>query len=264
MPTTEQTISSNLIALGFTNPSATALYNKIAQAVGQPVDNTLTEFNNTMNSILNLISTKNYGKDLYYTTIAKAFQLGDDLIVDPVTQNDVYAVIDPSKQIVTQAAFEEIINGNSSQLFLKIAKLDVPSGLLVPLANDEYAAFVSYFTTFELPGLPVAVINAPANILAFNATATFFKTYNLTTLQTNLLNALVAFRNTFEFNGLFFNGDLSDYLKQNVPGLRDFYLFNTTIDGAAFSGEISLDSGYFNYLAAILAAITNNITFNPI
>jgi hypothetical protein len=82
----------------------------------------------------------------------------------------------------------------------------------------------------------------------------------LPTLQTNLLNALNAFRNSFAFNGEFFAGDLQAYIKSNVPGMRDFFINNTTIDGAPFAGSQNLASGYFNYIDNI----QNNIVYTPI
>lgn len=260
MPTTAQTIASNLLALGFNNPSAAALYNKIAQSVGLTVDQTKQEIANSENNILAIINSQRYGKPGYYTAVALAFQFGDDLITDPATLDLVYATIDPTKQIISQAAFEEIVNGDSSQLFLKAATVDPVTGLLEALTAPEYAAFSSYFVNFELPGLPVNIISKDANVLNFNAVATFFATYNQTTLITNLQNAMVAFRNSFKFNGEFFNGDLSDYVKQNVPGIRDFYITATNIDGTAFDGSVSLPAGYFNYVDAIF----NQITYVPV
>lgn len=253
---TEDQITSNLMALGFDDPATLALFNKVGQGLGIPIDNTLQEFANNKAAILALISDKNFARDQYYTDAAKAFQLGDDLIVDPATGNNVYAVIDPSKQIITQAAFEEQVTGANSQLFLKIAKKDPVSGLLVPLDGTEFPEFESYFGTFEVPGLPISIINKAANILSFNTTVTYYKTYNLSTLQNNIALQLNAFRDTFAFDGEFFNGDLQDYQKQNVPGMRDFYITGTTLDGKIFSGSTLLGSGYFNYLATILTQIT--------
>lgn len=249
---TQDQIISNLIALGFNNPSQAAIYNKIAEACGLVIDATITEISNSETNIFNIINTQRYGKSGYYTGKALAFQYGDNLIPDPVTLDYVYAIIDPTKQIVKQAAFEDI----SSQLFLKIATLNNTTGLLEPLTTPQYDAFVNYFTVFEIPGLPVTILNLPGNILYFNATATYFATYDLPTLQANLINALNNFRSSFTFNGTFYDGDLEQYIKTNVPGIRDFFINNTLIDSDAFSGSISLKSGYFNYVNNISSLIT--------
>jgi hypothetical protein len=253
---TQDIISSNLQALGFTNASQAATYNKIAEAFGLVIDATLTELSNSEVDIFNIINTQRYGKSGYYTGKALAFQYGDNLIIDTVTFDYIYAVIDTTKQIVKQAAFEDL----SAQLFLKIATLNNTTGLLEPLTSAQYDAFVNYFTVFEIPGLPVTIINSPGNVLYFNATATFFATYDLPTLQTNLINALNSFRSSFTFNGTFYDGDLESYIKTNVPGIRDFFINNTLIDGAPFGGSIALPSGYFNYVADI----ANQITYKPV
>lgn len=262
-------IYQNLLALGYSNSSAAAIYAKEAQAIGLVIDNTLAEFTNTENIITNLlISQYGLGKPLYYTENAKAFQYGDNLVINtainPVTGapylNLIYPTIDATKQIVKQAAFETQAAGNGLLLLLKIATLNALTGLLEPLSIAQYNAFSSYFLNFEIPGLPVTIINTPGNILNFKATASYYAAYDLPTLQVNVSAALISFQQTFDFNGIFFAGDLQDYIKSTVPGIRDFYVYNTTLDGTPFSGNQPLSSGYFNYAAGI----NTNITYSPV
>lgn len=245
-------ILANLNALGFTNTSATAIYNKIAQAIGIPIDNTIQEMTNSENNILNTVNTQRYGKSGYYTKYALAFQYGDDLIIDPTTFEYIYAVIDPAKQIVSQAAFEEL----SSVLFLKIATTNALTGDLEALTPLGLAAFRNYILNFGIPGLPLNAISADANVLSFQGNISYYKTYNLTTLQANITAALSAFRRTFQFNGEFFTGDLESYLKTNVPGIRDVYLYDTSVDGLPFGGAQALSAGYFNYITGIGTHLT--------
>lgn len=253
---TKTQIQANLIAAGFNNPSQTALYNKIAETLGVVVDTTITEIGNSQTSILNIINLQRYGKSGYYTSVAKAFQLGDDLIVNPVTFDFMYAIVDTSKQIIAQAAFEEFVSGNSSLLFLKVATVDPVTGFLTPLTTPQLAAFTGYFLNFQIPGLHVSIANNAGNVLGFQAVATYFATYNLTTLKTNLSNALITFQRTFGFNGEFFTSDLQDYIKQTVPGIRSFYISSATLDTVPFAGSIILPAGYFNYAANIVNGIT--------
>lgn len=254
------TIRASLVALGFSNPSDTAIYNKIAQGVGLPIDTTYKEFTNSENRIANIINTQRYGKGNYYTAAALAFQYGDDLIVDPVTLDDVYAVINPLNQIIKQAAFEDL---GAGQLYLKVATQDPASGDLMALSTPQFNAFKDYFVNFELPGVPVTKVSLPPNIVSFAALLTYYKTYNLTTLQANVKAALTTFRQTFPFDGEFYLGDLVTYIKTNVPGVRDFYGYNTTLDGTPFAGKISLPAGYFNYPAPY-DTFLNSITYAPV
>lgn len=266
MGATTNQIIANLQALGFNNTSATAIYNKIAQGFGIPVDNTLQELANSLNVITQTISTKNYGKGGYYTDVAKAFQLGYDLTTDPVTQDLIYATIDtsPAVMIITQAAFEEVVNGNNVQLFLKVASTDPVTGNLIPLTVPQLAAFTSYMSNFEILGLPVSIISLAANILTFGAICTYYKTYDLSSLQTALAAVLTTFRQTFPFDGTFYDGDMEDYIKANVPGVRNFFVFNTVIDAMAFAGDTTLPSGYFNYNANLIANLDTLFIFNPV
>lgn len=260
MPETIDIIKADLVALGFDNISDEAIYNKIAQGAGIPIDATVQEFTNSENRILNIIVTQRYGRDEYYRDKALAFQYGDDLIVDPVTFDDVYAVINPLNQIISQAAFEDLGNG---ALFLKVAKLDQITGDLMALSTPEKSAFDDYFVNFEIPGLAITKISKDGNVISFQLVVSYFKTYNLATLKTNLANALTTFRQKFKFDGEFFDGDLTAYLKANVPGIRDVYVFNTTLDGKPFAGSISLPAGYFNYPPPF-STFLNNISYAPI
>jgi len=252
--TTLETIQQNLQNLGFLNTSNAAIFNEIAIAVSTSIDNTITEINNGETAILQLITNKNYGKPGYYIAAALAFQYGDSLSIDPVTQAYYYATIDTAAQIVNQAAFES----NTSGLFLKIATLNTMTNLLEPLSSPELAAFSSYYLLYELPGLPVTIINNAANILNFNAICTYYAQFDLTTLQTALSAALDTFRNSFLFDGTLYITDLESYIINNVPGVRSFFTSSQTIDSAPFTGSTILAAGYFNYFSAILSQITYN------
>lgn len=251
------TILVQLTAVGFDNSGNDAIFNMIAQGIGESLDNVIQEFQNTENSILSTINNQRYGKAGYYTAVALAFQFGDDLVEDPNTHDDVYAVIDPTKQIVKQASFTANPDGTLS---LKIAGQDALSGLLNQLTPPQIAAFSDYFVNFEIPGLPVSIVCLPANIFSFNVACTYSAGYNLTNLQTNVQNALQAFLTAFNFNGVLYVDQLSFYIKQTVPGVIDFFVYNTVIDSTSFFGSTQLTAGYFNYPTNIF----NNITFTAV
>ena len=249
-------ILSGLNSLGFNNPSSTALFAKIAEAIGVTIDNTLNEISNSELVINQAIASQHYGGPEYYTAKALAFQYGDNLIIDPATLNNVYAVTDTTKQIVKQSAFSNL----QGALYLKIATLN-SSGNLAPLTGTQLAAFISYFTAYEIPGLPLTIISTSGDILNFMATVTYYSTYDLSVLQANIAAALNLFAISFPFNGVFFSGDLQDYIKKSVPGIRDVYIAGTTINANAtgfksFTGSSPLYAGYFNYISTILSNLT--------
>lgn len=254
-------ILSNLSAIGFSNLSVASIERQIAIVIAVFIANVQSEITNSESIITNLlISQQGYGKSLYYTGKALEFQYGDNLAINtdinPVTGepylNYYYPVIDATKQIISQAAF----SSSSSGLFLKVATLT--GGILGPLSSPQYNAFSSYMLNFEILSLPVNIISIAGNVLRFTSIATYISAYDLPTLQANLATALTAFQNTFQFNGTFYAGDLESYVKANVPGMRDFYIANTTIDGVSFSDSTNLSSGYFLYSGDILTLITYN------
>lgn len=266
---TRDTINGNLGVLGFDNTSAVAITTKIADAIAPIIDNTITEINNSETIIKDLlISQYGYLKALYYTQNALAFQYGDNLVINteinPVTGapylNLIYPVIDTTKQIVKQAAFQSVAAGNSNQLFIKIATIDTITGLLIPLSSPQLADFTAYMSNFEAPGLPLNIINQAGNILNFNAICSYYSAYNLSIIQQGVSDALISFQDNFSFNGEFFTGELQTYIQQQVPGIRDIYIYNTTLDGVPFAGSSSLSSGYFNYATNI----TDNISYTAV
>lgn len=253
-------INGNLVKLGFNNISVTSIDEQIAIAVGQVLDNVIAEIANSESIITNLlISQQGYGKALYYTGVALQFQYGDNLIINeainPVTGapylNLIYSVIDTTKQIISQAAFQQ------AGFFLKVATTGI-SGGLAPLTAPELAAFQAYMLNFEILDLPLNIISIPGNVLFFSSTATYLASYDLPTLQSNLLTALNTFQTTFPYNGEFYVTDLEQYIQANVPGMRSFFITATTLDGTTFSDFISLSSGYFNYSSLVFSNISYN------
>ena len=252
------TILTNLTSLGFNSASQAASNARIAQGIGDFIDNILTEFTNTQNSILNVINTQRYGKSAYYTGVAKTFQYGYDLVPSDSNLDPGYAIIDPTAQIISQAAF---VN-NQGALSLKVATANAATGQLGPLSASQLSAFISYFVEFQIPGLPVAVISLAGNVFSFSSICTFNAGYNLTNLQANVQAALLSFASTFSFNGVLYSDQVSDYIKANVPGVIDFFLTNTQVDGAAFVGSTTLTAGYFTFAPTVTSG--SAITYNPI
>ena len=252
----------------FNNPSATALYKKIADALAPIIDNTLTEQTNTQTIIQGIINSQRYGRSGYYIAKALAYQYDNTtpqvLTPDPITLDPIYAVIDPTKQIITQCAFE--LSG-SNTLILKVAKIDSGTGLLGPLSGTEKTDFDSYFLNFEIPGLPVQKISIAANVINFDVAIIYDPNYDLAALITSMQAAILTYRDVFPFNGYFYkNGiyGLENYLIANVTGLVDVTLSNMSNDSAAFSVYSKLAAGYFNYDGGITAKFADQGNYTPV
>jgi hypothetical protein len=230
-----------------TNNSAAAIFRKIAEALSITVDTTISELDNTKAIIDANIANKNYGKAGYYTAAALAYEDGVDMVQDPVTLEWVYSPIDTSKQTISQAAFDV------DTMTLKVAYSDPVTGLLAKLPTAVLNRFTDYFNTsglggFAIPGITINIVSLDPNI--FNASSfiiTYFGSYNLVNVQADVQAALNAFRDSFQYNGVLFLNDLIEYIKANVPGIRDVNILNAEIDSVVFAGNTKLAAGYFDY-----------------
>ena len=257
MTTKYDTIIANLAAVlpELSSGSNAAVFKKAAEAFAMSLDTTSAELLNTEKIILDIINTQRYGKSGYYTGKAKEFQYGDSLSID-ANFDYYYATIDISKQIVTQAAFEDTIVRGNVVLVLKVAKTNSGTGELEKLATAEKSAFDSYFSNFEIPGLPVTKISLDPNIFGFTAVCSYESGYDYTNLKAAVELALTTFRTTYAFNGTLYVNDIEGYIQNNVPGVRNFAISSPEIDSVGFSGSIKLTAGYFNYIASIETYIT--------
>ena len=135
---------------------------------------------------------------------------------------------------------------------------------MAKLPSDVLTRFIAYFNNsnsggFSIPGIPITIVSLDPNILnASSFVVTYYGSYSLVNLQTAVQNALNSFRDSFEYNGEFFCGDLTDYIKQQVPGVRDVNIVLPTIDGVAFVGNTLLNAGYFDFDSGL------TITYNAI
>jgi len=250
-----------------TSTSKTALYSNIASANATVINITIQELNNTKTIISNTIGTQRYGRSGYYIQKAKAFQFGDDLIPAAAPNLDpVYEIIsdDPAVLIIKQASFEiQNISGINTGV-LKVASAD-NTGELIPLTGtgqptstpEQLIPFTNYFEQFEIPNIPVQIVSAAANTLAYTLDVIYSKTYDLTEIQTNVEAAELAFKTNFVFNGFFFINQLTKYITDNVPGVITCDLLNVALDGTGLAGVVingitfedatALTAGYFNY-----------------
>jgi len=253
MSTYQQTIA-NLESNGFENPSVGGLYKKMIESIQLNVDATAIELSNGKQGIIDLFLSQNYGKSGYYVNNAKAFQYGDNLLID-TNGNYYYATIDTTKQIIKQAAFDW--HKSLNYLSLKVGTTDA-TGNVIALSQLQFSAFIGYMDNFLTAGVPVNIISKNPNIILYNANLSYYSTFDLSTLQKQYNQAVKDFQVNFSYNGLFYTNDFSDYIKANVAGVRDFFITSILCDNVAFSGQISLTSGTFQLSAS------SKVTYNSV
>jgi hypothetical protein len=252
--TTEETIMGGM-PTELDSQSVAAFISTIARNVAISLDNTKTEIDNTKAIIQDIIGGQRYGRGGNYVDRALAFQYGDDLIENIDTHDYEYAIIDSTKQIIKQAAFQIDDSGGGQILTLKVAAYD-NTNKLRKLTTLEKSSFDGYFLQFEIPGLPIYKSSSDPNIFTFSATITYYGTYDRNKVINGVISSLYTFRDSFKFNGTLFTNDLEDYLKSNVPGIRNVSLFNTAIDNTTYIESINLLAGYFDYVSNVSDFLT--------
>ena len=252
---------------GLVNPSVAAIYEKIGEGLSIPIDNTIAELTNTENIINANISANNYGKSGYYINAALAYEDLVNMVIDPITGNFIYSPVDKTKQTISQAAFDE------ATLTLKVAYTNPSNGELAPLPsgspNDMLGRFKNYFNQsntggFGIPGIPINIVSLSPNVFNANFYITYYGAYSLSNIQAAVVAAIESFKTSFAYNGELYIGNLTDYIKQNVPGIVDVYLTGTTINTVSFTGKTVLPAGYFIYNSVIIDSLNTSTPYTAI
>ena len=93
----------------------------------------------------------------WYHTQALAFQYGDALVFDEVTQSFRYPNIDPSKQIVRYSAVQD--SGNTILMLVSGDEGGKPS----VISNEVLTAFISYMNAVKIAGVFISIRSLPAD-----------------------------------------------------------------------------------------------------
>ena len=214
------------------NPSNASIEAKIIDVVGAYADSEKVERQNTLEVINNALATQKITTIEYYRRKAVAFQLGDDLVYDPVNQGGYYETIDPSKQIIKQAY---IADGkpNYTLLVNKIGN----DGHLTTLTSDELASFRTYFAAFQPLGMrlninsfDVAQITDP-NIVIYAQAGS-----DATEVAAQINANFLAHEQVLRKNNLVSLSELSDIIQQQ-PDVLAIGFDNPTATEVRLDGE---------------------------
>lgn len=99
----------------------------------------------------------------WYYKMAKAFQYGDQLVLNETTQQYGYAIIDESKQVVKYAAVRD--RGTSVQILVSGDK----NGMPVALSNDVLTVFKLYMNRVKVAGVVLSVRSKEADKIIIKA-----------------------------------------------------------------------------------------------
>lgn len=203
-----------------------------------------------------MLDAQEVGTLSWYCQVAKAFQLGDPLVVLPNGKLG-YQVVDPAKQIVAQAsASEEFVGGSFYRILMKVAAT-VSGGGLAPLAANDLAAFKLYIEQMKFAGVRIDLISLPAAQLRLNLTIE----YDRQVLRADgsvigelparypVRDAIQLYIRFLPFNSEFYWNALVDVL-QKTEGVKDalitgaFYRDNNTQLWAPFTRKVLAKPGH--------------------
>lgn len=242
-----------------TNTSSASLWQRMLSAIYLMIDSLRREIRNTISLIKMWVVMGRYGTRGYYERTARAFQYGDNLLLND-TYTPYYATIDTTKQIIAQAAAEEIVSTVTideqeyqfASVLLKVATSS--NGTLQPLSEEQLSAFTIYMSNFTLLGIPLQIFSSSPDMLQFDSIKiTLAPEYDESATSQQVVQAFYAFRDQSTFDGTLYLSNLTAYILANVPGVIDVYLDGAQIQpfGGDFTpianGQTSLKAGYFDY-----------------
>jgi hypothetical protein len=162
------------------------------------------------------------GTPLWYAEQARAFQLGDALIL--VDGKPGYAVVDESKQLIARAVVNE--TPVPGELLMKVAKLS--AGQTVALTALELEAFAAYMNQVKFAGIHLTLRSVRNDYLTVTATVYRDALVPLSVLRPAVEKAITDYLLGIDYGGFYRESALVDAV-QKVPGVKDFIVASSSI-----------------------------------
>lgn len=227
----------------------------------------------------------------WYVLMAKKFQYnpvtetGDEIVFNEDTMKIEYAVPDTTHRIIEKAAWQTDGDGNS--LTLKVCKAndnsnEVNNGIpYMQLSDYELTAFRMFIQQIKFIGADIYCESLPGDIITIVADKNnpiFYNDSYVTAAQalTELQDALIAFANEMEYNGLFYYQSVLDVIRKtehitDIGNAIKIYVssYNLTDnkydEPVELTGRTRLKSGYIRLLDAngIMTVNSDNLTLVP-
>jgi len=178
--------------------------------------------------ITKIVDNERYGHVGWYKKMALKFQYGagindnySEQAMSDFAEQTVYPTEDAGLQVVKNAFAED--NNNGIGVTIKITGED-SNGDFTPLPSPEADAFRNYMNRIKPAGIPLTIINAPADNLKLNIII-YFDPLILDNAGVSILNgnkpveiAIKKYLHDIEFNGEFIRMKLVDAI-QTVEGV---------------------------------------------
>lgn len=194
---------------------------------------------NSKNIISENISNLTVGTANWYITMAKQFQYGYELTLDPVTYQISYATTDVSSQIIASCTVKLIGN----EIYLKVRRIDNEL-----LSTSELSAFESYINQIKPAGTHVFIENYEPDQITLEMDIYYYANYDKTTIQTAVELAINTYLENIEYDSVILINKIIDAL-QNITGIYDIRVTNAeAIDSIGnsytFTYEYTTNAGW--------------------
>lgn len=191
----------------------------------------------------------------WYTSIAKAFQLGDQLEYNEDTYKFGYSVIDTAKQIVKYVAIRQRQVEGVTKLQVFATKADKAA-----MTADELSAFSSYITQCGAAGTHFQFISLAPDSLEINLTVYYdpqilsSSGLLLSDGSNPIQTAVNEYLNGIQYAGVFNRTKLTDSI-QLATGIKDVLLGDVRLNGDLNNNrQFESASGFYQ-------ATTINVTY---
>jgi len=157
-----------------------------------------------------IIATEKVPTDAWYINKTLEFQYGDSVIVDPITYQVKYNIIDVTKQIVASAAIENIDKRIILKIRRKISNI---------FSVDELNALTSYLDNIKIAGTNIELFNYAGDLFTLNMEVVYDAIYDLPTIQSEVESVVNEYLGNLEIDGYFITANLMTKL-QAILGVK--------------------------------------------
>lgn len=190
-----------------------------------------------------IIDSNQFGTLLWWAKEIKSYQHGD--ILSFINNRYVYAVIDPSKQIIHFVSFAD----ERGLVKIKVAKIN--EGRPEQLDPEEAAGLLSFVRQRRPPGTRVAVESLPADKLRTRLIVHFNAQLGLEVIRPLVEASYINYVNNIIFDGVYYTNKMIDEL-QAIPGVIEEQVEVIEIAAkqgtdpyVAFKSKYQAKSGYY-------------------
>lgn len=191
----------------------------------------------------------------WYTAIAKAFQLGDQLIFNESTYKYGYESIDEEKQIVKYVAIRQRQIEGVTKLQIFATKANKTA-----MTADELAAFSSYIFQRGAAGTHFQFISLSPDTLVINMSVYYdpqllsASGLSLSDASDPVRDAINAYLDSITYAGAFNRAKLTDAV-QNADGVNDVILGDVLLNGDVNNAR------QFESASGFYSATTINVSY---